>query len=995
MPRTFIALDLETTGLEPDRDAIIEIGAVKFRDGEPIDEYTTLVNPGRPIPYEITQLTGITDRDLLGKPRFDQVAGPLMRFVGLLPVVGHNVGFDLGFLHAHGILTENSGLDTWELSTILLPSLSGYSLGALAEHFGLDLAGQHRARGDACRTGQLFLLLAERAGRLPRPTLLEIVRLAKDSGWPLAEVFAEALIAAGVVRGPANPLPLEVLAAESPLFQPLRAGEPLSPTEDEELVDTDELVAMLKPGGAVGRAFPGYEYRLPQVAMLEAVTAAFNQGHHLLAEAGTGTGKSLAYLLPAIAYAVKNGARIVVITNTINLQDQLFKKDLPDLQRILGQAWDSQPPFRAALLKGRSNYLCPRRFLALRNRQNLSRDDLRMIARILVWLPLTESGDQSELSLPLTADRLVWSQVSAENEGCTLERCGREQKGRCFFYRARKQAEAAHIVVVNHALLMADAATENRVLPEYHRLIVDEAHHLEGAVTEQLSFRADSFILSQTFAALYPRGGAAQASAAGRGGWRRSRPASARQTGREPGVEVRFGGGAPSAAPRPAQPTGLLAEIREVLRPRLPEEIFALIHDQIMRIHGDIEAVHTRLENFWEVIDEVLATLQPQADVSEYDVRIRITSATRSQPIWVEVEVSWENLGITWQTALKQLEMLREGLQDLRKGGFEPADLESLTEELDAALRRLAELYSQMEAWVAKPGANGIYWVETAANSGRGRRVALRAAPLHVGPLVQQHILFHNDTVVLTSATLRTAGSFEYMRDRLQATEADTIAVGSPFDYKSSTLLYLPSDLPEPTASGYQTAVEQALIGLTRALSGRTLALFTSYNQLRRTAQAIVPALTEAGITVLSQGSGGSRHQLLETFKASGRTILLGTRSFWEGVDVVGPALSALVLVRLPFAVPTDPIVAARSETFDDPFYHFQVPDAILRFRQGFGRLIRSKTDRGVVVVLDRRIVSKSYGRLFLESLPDCTVHRGQLMNLHGMAHKWVDGAQS
>jgi DNA polymerase-3 subunit epsilon/ATP-dependent DNA helicase DinG len=233
------------------------------------------------------------------------------------------------------------------------------------------------------------------------------------------------------------------------------------------------------------------------------------------------------------------------------------------------------------------------------------------------------------------------------------------------------------------------------------------------------------------------------------------------------------------------------------------------------------------------------------------------------------------------------------------------------------------------------------------------------------------------------------------MRDRLQATEADTIAVGSPFDYKSSTLLYLPSDLPEPTASGYQTAVEQALIGLTRALSGRTLALFTSYNQLRRTAQAIVPALTEAGITVLSQGSGGSRHQLLETFKASGRTILLGTRSFWEGVDVVGPALSALVLVRLPFAVPTDPIVAARSETFDDPFYHFQVPDAILRFRQGFGRLIRSKTDRGVVVVLDRRIVSKSYGQLFLESLPDCTVHRGPLMNLPGMAHKWVDGAQS
>jgi DNA polymerase-3 subunit epsilon/ATP-dependent DNA helicase DinG len=251
--------------------------------------------------------------------------------------------------------------------------------------------------------------------------------------------------------------------------------------------------------------------------------------------------------------------------------------------------------------------------------------------------------------------------------------------------------------------------------------------------------------------------------------------------------------------------------------------------------------------------------------------------------------------------------------------------------------------------------------------------------------------LFRNETVILTSATLRTAGSFEYIRDRLYAQEADTVMVGSPFDYKASTLLYLPSDLPEPNAPGFQAIVEQALVGLAKALGGRTLALFTAYAQLRRTAQAIVPPLTEAGITVLSQGGGGSRHQLLETFKQSKGAVLLGTRSFWEGVDVIGPALSALVLVKLPFAVPTDPIVAARSETFDDPFYHYQVPDAILRFRQGFGRLIRSKNDRGVVVVLDKRVQSKGYGRLFLESLPECTIHKGPLMNLPAAARQWIE----
>ena len=262
---------------------------------------------------------------------------------------------------------------------------------------------------------------------------------------------------------------------------------------------------------------------------------------------------------------------------------------------------------------------------------------------------------------------------------------------------------------------------------------------------------------------------------------------------------------------------------------------------------------------------------------------------------------------------------------------------------------------------------------------------------MHVGKLVQDNVLFKNETVIMTSATLRTAGSFDYVRDRLSAQDADTATVGSPFDYQESTLLYLPTDLPEPNAPGYQTAVEQTLIGLAKALDGRTLALFTSYQQLKRTSQAIGPALTEAGITVLSQGSGSSRHQILETFKGGNKTVLLGTRSFWEGVDVVGAALSALVLVRLPFAVPNDPVVAARSETFDDPFYHYQVPDAILRFRQGFGRLIRSKTDRGVVVVMDKRVTSKGYGKLFLESLPECTTHKGPLLNLPATARNWVE----
>lgn len=959
MPQTFVAIDLETTGLNSERDAVIEIGAVKYRNGQPIEEFSTLVNPGRPIPYEITMLTGITDRDVITAPRFDQVANQLARFVGQSPVVGHSVGFDLGFLRVQGLLLENIGFDTWELASILLPSLPGYSLPALVERFGLKSPQQHRALDDAQAAGRLFLLLCERAAQLPRPVLMEIVRLSQGSDWPLAEVFAEVSRGTGAI--PARELSLQEIAPNSPLFQPWRAADPLVSSPQPRPINTAELAAMLRPGGAFSRAFPGYEFRLPQVDMLEAVAEAFNHGHHLMVEAGTGTGKSVAYLLPAVAFAVANNERVVVSTNTINLQDQLFKKDLPDLAHVLSEAWGQETPFRAALLKGRSNYLCPRRFAALKNRPSLSHDELRGVARILVWLPQTQTGDQSELSLPLPSDRFVWSQVSAENEGCTLERCLQEMGGRCFFYRARKAAEAAHVIVVNHALLMADAATDNRVLPEYRRLVADEAHHLEDAVTEQLSFKVDAFTTGQLLTALYNP---------------------------EAGSPTRRGRGRASAG---SQPPGLLAELVTCLRAGLSDVQFVPFRDQIILLQGDVEAVRARLENFWEVLDDTLRDLVPKAENSEYDLRLRVTAATRNQPIWVGIEVAWENLNLVWTALLKHAEKLLKGLQDLMAGGKPPRGLEPLAEELAGMVLRLVELQVQMEAWVMKPDANVVYWVEVNTAERQARRATLRAAPIHVGPLVQEHILFRNETVVMTSATLRTAGSFDYMRDRLAAHDADTATVGSPFDYKESTLLYLPTDLPEPNAPGYQTAVEQTLIGLAKALNGRTLALFTSYAQLRRTAQAIAPALREAGITVLSQGGGSSRHQLLETFKTAERTILLGTRSFWEGVDVVGPALSGLVLVRLPFAVPTDPVVAARGETFDEPFYGYQVPDAILRFRQGFGRLIRSKTDRGVVVVLDKRVISKSYGKLFLESLPECTVHKGPLLNLPAAAKAWVE----
>ncbi len=270
--------------------------------------------------------------------------------------------------------------------------------------------------------------------------------------------------------------------------------------------------------------------------------------------------------------------------------------------------------------------------------------------------------------------------------------------------------------------------------------------------------------------------------------------------------------------------------------------------------------------------------------------------------------------------------------------------------------------------------------------------ITLNRAPLHVGRIIEENIFLKKDTVVLTSATLRTANSFDYIRNRLNAFEVEELALPSPFDYKKNALVFIPTDMPEPNKPDYQQKVEQAILHLALATGGRLMALFTSYAQVKATAETLRPLLDEAGYTLFVQGEGGSRQQILAAFRETDRAVILGTRSFWEGVDVQGEALSALVIAKLPFAVPNDPIVSARSETFDSPFYQFSVPEAILNLRQGFGRLIRSTSDRGVAVLLDKRLLSKRYGRLFLESLPDVTLCKAPLADLPETAQRWLAG---
>jgi DNA polymerase-3 subunit epsilon/ATP-dependent DNA helicase DinG len=999
MPRTYVALDLEATGMHPERDEVIEIGAVKFRDGQIVGRWESLVRPSQPVPYRVTQLTGIKNSDVARAPHISQIAPALIRFVGDSPIIGQSISLDMAMLARAGIVLRNVVWDTFELATLLVPEAAVYNLRSVAERLGIAADGEraHRALADAELTMRVFLALRERIEELPLEVLGEITRSTARSDWQLSLLFQEIeheKARQAFTSGLGSSI-RERLAARGHSAAELDLGllrpstgdverdyePPRVPYEGRRPADPAEIEDILRPGGVMSSVFPEYEYRPQQVEMAKAVAGAFNRGRHLIVEAGTGTGKSIGYLLPAILYSLRTGERVVVSTSTINLQDQLFGKDLPLLRQIL-DAWAGKsgglpqaqedggsggstrlPPFRAALLKGRANYICLRRWYMFRRSPPASIDQLRVMVKVLIWLPMTDTGDRNELLL-LNDENDVWGHLCVSEEGCPPYECRVRQKGLCFFDRARRQAYAANVLVVNHALLLSDLAMGGGVLPEYNHLIIDEAHNLEDEATDALGFTVDRHMLMRLMNDLSVTPG---------------------PDGRSDDFFTDL---------YSALITELNRERRGKAgrgRSRITRETAVAVSEVIARLRPAVEKARQSTGELFTGLINVLELYQDEQNV--YDLRQRITDGVRRHPAWGQMEVVWDNLSLQLRTLEEGLTLISSLLGEPEWESPTPPEdgsrgLSDLVPELRSYLTRVHEVRAHANAAITNPQEDSVYWLEARV---KGGDVALRAAPLHVGPLLDRHLFSARRTVVLTSATLATDGDFSYIRERLGVESADELLLSSPFDYRRAALVYIPTDTPEPGVQGYQRHVEQALVALCRASKGRALVLFTSHSALRATYRAIQKSLEDSGIIVLGHNIDGSRRQLLERFKSNPRSVLLGTSSFWEGIDVVGDALSVLVIAKLPFAVPGDPVFAARSEGFDDAFNQYAVPQAVLRFKQGFGRLIRSQHDRGVVVLLDRRVLTKRYGQAFLHSLPECTIRQGPTANLPLEVARWLD----
>ncbi len=853
-------------------------------------------------------------------------ADAFVRFVGDAPLVAHDVPEVFARLEAHGVKPANVPWDTQELAALLLPGVSDYSVAGLSQLlFGETV--DHEEEPDAAEAvHRLYLGLVDQARALGPSALHSLGRYTAGVSGPLSDLLAALAEAAPPRAGIPGGIDHRELSRR--LGSPRAIGAPREPTP----VSPDEVEALLSTEGPLAQRFPRYEARPEQVAMARAVAEALGPpgdagAQRLLVEGGTGIGKSVAYLLPAILFALRNNARVVVSTNTINLQEQLFHKDIPDLLSALSDAPGTAgvERFRYAQLKGKGNYLCIRRWEQLAAAESLTPDEGRTISKTLVWLNSTKTGDRAELRLR-GRELDVWDRLSAAG----FSTCPGAREGACFYRHARESAAAAHLVVVNHALLLSDLLVGGTLLPEHDYLIVDEAHNLEGEATHQFGFHVSQSTVEEMVERFSSIVGSL-------GSFLRVAP---------------LDGGR-----------------RETLQRRMAEAQLPLY-----RVRDQWAHVVATLAQF-------VAEQRPPGSDEQED--LRITAASRSQPGWSDLEVVWDNFDHALTEAERQANALLHAMEGLPDGGLPGA--EETTLELGEWLQHQAEVRQRIADFVARPDDSTVYWVGLG-----GRPLTMNGAPLEVATQLRELLFAEKQGVVLTSATLAVRGRFDHMRQRLGLDEPTELCLGSPFDYRQAALLCLPVDMPEPSAARYAEGVTSAIRALALAAGGYTMVLFTSHAAVRASAQALREDLPDRGVAVLAQGVDGTPQQLLGRFQDDPRAVLLGTASFWEGVDVGNSALKVLVVARLPFNVPTEPVFAARSEQYDQPFTQFAVPQAVLRFRQGFGRLVRNKEDRGVVVLLDSRVRTRSYGRWFLESLPEVTSFQGPMDRVVERVGRWL-----
>jgi DNA polymerase-3 subunit epsilon/ATP-dependent DNA helicase DinG len=897
----FCIIDLETTGLDPKNDCIIEIGIIVYVDSIVTKSFRSYINSHKPIPSIVSEITGITDADLTGSPEFMSVSNTIMELISDNTIVGHNIKFDLEFLKKYGLLLNNRTIDTLDLSYVAFPMSTDYSLAGLATYLKIDSAISHRALDDCKTTLELLLKCINTLWNLKTTTLAQIHRLSQTAKWESEYLINDLLI---------NKLD----SIEDDEF----TGKDLNTDIDQPIVQLKKVDEIFNDHKILGVHIPDYEYRNEQLTMAVKVLDAFQHSYKLMVEAGTGVGKSIAYLIPAIWHSIHENEKVVISTNTISLQEQLIGKDIPLARRIIGAGSTEDISF--ALLKGRSNYICLPKFYQLLQKETADYSTTLLLGKFLVWFDHTKTGDISEVNISRSEHLKLIPRLNAEN---SLQCNG--YQGHCYLRNARNNASEANVIVVNHSLLMADLKSGGSVLPDYDNLIVDEAHQIEDQASSAFGFNISKFIVLDYLDNL---------------------------------------SGSDS------------------LVSRYKSKISVLLNsNENMDFDNKIEYIKDLSQKIQVFFSSIFNNLFTVGD--SFENKIRITDDNSGKILQNDIiKPLYENSIVGLSDLLNSL----ISIQKIMESKVNDSDIIELIGETEFYLSQLNQLRDELTEFIEFRNNKTVYWIQ---KDFVRESASLCSSPFEVGELLDEMLFSKKKTVVMTSATLATDNSFDHISNRTGFLSDESLLLGSPFDYKTSSMMIIPNDMPDPRNAQYNSAVAESIYLAAKNTEGGTMALFTSHASLKATLGIINEKYRDLVGNLYAQGINGTPRTLLKKMRNNPNSLLLGTSTFWEGIDLRGDLLKTLIITKLPFSVPSDPVYQARFSTYENGFTQYAVPNAIIRFRQGFGRLIRSSNDKGVVIVLDSRIYKSGYGKRFIHSLPEMKISRGVITDIPDMLSHW------
>ena len=907
----YVAFDFETTGLSSEDDRIIEVAAVLFENGEVKDSYVTLINPKRPIPHFITRITGISDEMLIDAPYEKDMVSDLFKFIGNHPLVAHNIHFDIDFL---GVLAnrydlpepENDLYDTLQLSRTFLYFQPTHNLSALAEYFNRSSAGAHRAESDTMNTGFAFQDLVQEAASYPLDVVSKL-NAVLDSGLPNSRLFASlasALTKAGDLK---NGL------MKSNVDRPRLTN--IFHYDGETNLDTVSVEDVFAENGSLSGVVEAFENRPTQVSYSQFIGETFQKGGIGIAEAGTGLGKSFAYLFSALksAKADPDHKPVIISCYTRHLQGQLFQKDLP----MLANALDTE--VLAVVLKGRGNYLCKTRLSWLLSEPSrfLKKREAEGLLPLIVWLHWTSTGDMDECSgfWNSFASSRIYSLVQSEAGFCTGRLCVRHQG--CFFGPIRQAVHDAQLIVVNHALLLAEVESPG-FLPAYDTVLIDEGHNLVNVAYGQFTVKLGEYELRSALDKMDP-----------------GRPGSLRWS----------------------------SNLK--LLGRMHHNLGTLISD----LGETLSDVREAVKQFFEAIQsEVSPKMNPEARYSQ--------SFIIQNPV-EEFTNYHQELSFIQRSFKELLDILARIKGELNEIDPEKADYLEIHQVMDMAIEKATDGLTRFILLTQSQKDDWVYWYEGIIRGQNTQQIiiSVKGAPVDVAEDISEGFFKQIRASVLTSASFQVEESFEYLLhrtglDRPGINSVETRVFPSPFHYSDQVKYYQYSGAQGSSAE----AIASIIYECHKTYNKRMLVLFTSRKRLNDTTDLLKGFEGGRDMPILAQTARSSHAGLVRGLRQTPNGILLGTDAMWEGLDLPGDLLEILIITKLPFDVPSEPLVKAYSQLLGsegkNSFMQYSVPEAVIRFRQGFGRLIRTISDSGIFIVTDERIVQKRYGSYFSDSIP-------------------------